>query len=218
MIAGNFTGPELKMLLKESSLASLSQIVANGDPITQYLRSLRELHKMCVRKEYSPDHQEYIDTFEQRFKVVREMKLISFTTKCHIILSHIPTYMRETQQSLYTADTSPQESTHSGFKNCQRAHNLLSTHNLGSAAQQSRLKRSMLRYNWNNLTFDLRDQQQEDPTSLDTQPEEELENLDKYVQQGDKEDEPEEEHEEETETIDAVRQVKLLSLIKNAYC
>ena len=49
MIACNFIGPELKMLLKDRALTNLTQIIANSDLITQYLRSLREHHKMCVR-------------------------------------------------------------------------------------------------------------------------------------------------------------------------
>ena len=67
---------------------------------SQYLQSLRKLHKMCVKRTFSPDYQDYIDNLEQRFKVVREMKLISFTTKCHIILSHIGVYMTKTRMSL----------------------------------------------------------------------------------------------------------------------
>ena len=156
MIGGNFTGVELKILIKEKNLANLAKVVPNGVEITQYLRSLRELHKMCVKKEFSEDYQTYIDTFHERFKVMRDLKLASFTTKSHIILSHIGQYMLHTGQSLYTADTSPTESAHSGFKTCQKAHNMATTHNLGSPGHQLRLKRSMMRFNWNNLPFDLR--------------------------------------------------------------
>ena len=49
MIACNFIGPELKMLLKDRALTNLTQIIANSDLITQYLRNLRKHHKMCVR-------------------------------------------------------------------------------------------------------------------------------------------------------------------------
>lgn len=157
MIAGNFTGVELKMLIKDRSLADLSEIIPNGLVISQYLESLRDLHRMCVKKTYSPDHQTYIDNFEERFKVVKDLGLVNFTTKVHIILHHIPTYMRETGQSLYSADTSCTESTHSGLKTCQTVHNLLSTHNLGTPGQQYRLKRSIMRYNWKNIPFDLRE-------------------------------------------------------------
>ena len=213
-VAGNFTGPELKLLLREESLADLAQIIANGVEITQYLRSLRELHKMVIKKEYSPDHQDYIDNFANRFKVVRELKLVSFTTKCHIILHHMGYYMRETGLSLYTADTSPTESTHSGFKNNQVVHNLLSMHALGSPGQQSRLKRSMMRHNWKNLSFDLRENQpqSENSDSLILPPEEELD-LVSYIQA---EEEAEEEADEaevavveenEPETIETVKQV-----------
>ena len=64
--------------------------------------------------------------------------------------------MLATKQSLYTADTSPTESAHSGLKMCQKVHSLASTHNLGTPGQQLRLKRSVMRFNWNNLPFDLR--------------------------------------------------------------
>ena len=71
--------------------------------------------------------------------------------------------MRTTQESLYSADTSATESTHSGLKNLQRVHNLLSTHFLGTPGQQYRLKRSLMRYNWGNLPFDMREASTETP-------------------------------------------------------
>ena len=185
MIGGNFTGVELKILIKEKNLANLAKVVPNGLEITQYLRSLRELHKMCVKKEFSEDYQAYIDTFHERFKVMRELKLASFTTKSHIILSHIGQYMLHTGQSLYTADTSPTESAHSGFKTCQKAHNMATTHNLGSPGHQLRLKRSMMRFNWNNLPFDLREPETEDFSPGDAAGEGEAnqqEDLDLYIQ------------------------------------
>ena len=217
-VAGNFTGPELKLLLREQSLADLTQIIANGQQISQYLRSLRELHKMVIKKEFTENHQDFIDDFAEKFQVVRELKLVSFTTKCHIILHHIGYYMRETGQSLYTADTSPTESTHSGFKNNQVVHNLLSMHQLGSPGQQLRLKRSMMRYNWKNLSFDLREKEPkleapdlEEPHSLTLEPQEELD-LESYILQeeadaADEAGEAEMAVVEETETIETVKQV-----------
>ena len=202
MVAGNFTGVELKMLLREKSLADLAQIIEHGVEVTQYLRSGRELHKMCVKKDYSPDHQDYIDDFETNFKVMRELKMVSFTTKVHIILHHIGFYMSETKLSLYTADASPQESTHSGLMNTQRIHNLLSTHQIGSPGQQLRLKMSLMRHNWKNLSFDLRERQ---PVSEDhAQPQQELEDLDRFIQEAETEAEVED---TETETMETVKQV-----------
>ena len=154
----------------------------------------------------SPDHKDYIDDYANKFKVMRELKLMSFTTKSHIILHHIAYYMSETGLSLYTADTSPQESTHSGFKQNQKVHNLLSMHQLGSLGQQQRLKRSMMRHNWKNLSFDLRERQSdsEDPAPLTLQPEEELEDLDTYIQG---EAEVTRVEETEVETFETVKQV-----------
>ena len=156
MTAGNFTGPELRILIRDRSLADLAKIIPNGMEVTRYLRSMRELHRMVIKKEYSPDHQNYIDNFEECFKVVFDLGLVNFTTKVHICLHHMGYYMRTTQESLYSADTSATESTHSGLMNLQRIHGLLSTHHLGTPDQQKRLKRSIMRYNWGNLPFDMR--------------------------------------------------------------
>ena len=107
--------------------------------------------------------------------------------------------MRTTQENLYSADTSATESTHSGLKNLQRVHNLLSTHQIGSPGQQLRLKRSLMRHNWKNLSFDLRERESEtEVLEVNGQPQEELEDLDRYVQEAE---------EEETETIETVKQV-----------
>ena len=170
---------------------------------------------MVIKKEYTENHQDYIDDSAEKFNVVRDLKLVSFTTKCHIILHHFSYYMRETGLSLYTADTSPTESTHSGFKNNQVVHNLLSMHQLGSPGQQMRLKRSMMRYNWKNLTFDLREKEPEleEPHSLTPQPQEELD-LETYILQEEADDTEEAEvavvaevEENETKTIETVEQV-----------
>ena len=208
-IGGNFTGVELKMLLKEKSLADLADIIPNGAVVTQYLRSLRELHKMVVKKQYTENHQDYIDTFAERFKEVRELKLVSFTVKCHIILHHFGPYMSQMKMSLYTADTSPQESTHSAFYLCQRAHALLTAHDLGSPTHQSRLKRSMMRYNWKNLPFDLQHRKPvSEPEEDEGVHEDEEEDLDRYIH--DEEGESNEEVAEEAievVTADSVIQV-----------
>ena len=130
---------------------------------------------------------------------MRELKMVSFTTKVHIILHHIGFYMSETKLSLYTADASPQESTHSGLMNTQRVHNLLSTHQIGSPGQQWRLKRSLMRHNWKNLSFDLRERQPVEVVSeVSGQPQEALEDLDRFVQEVEV---------EESETIETVKQV-----------
>ena len=184
MTAGNFTGVELKLLIKERSLADLAKLIPNGLEVTRYLRSMRELHRMTVKKEYSPDHQSYIDKFEECFRVVFDLGLVNFTTKVHIIVHHMGYYMRTTQESLYPAVTSATESTHSGLKNLQRVHNLLSTHFLGTPGQQYRLKRSLMRYNWGNLPFDMT---QTSTETSDQAPEEdggsqEQEDLSIYVQ------------------------------------
>ena len=52
-------------------------------------------------------------------------------------------------------------------------------HQLGSPGQQLRLKRSMMRQNWKNLSVDFQEVQSvsEDPAPLTLQPQEELEVL-----------------------------------------
>ena len=184
MTAGNFTGVELKLLIRERSLADLAELIPNGVEVTRYLRAMRELHRMSVKKEYSEDHQSYIDKFEECFRVVFRLGLVNFTTKVHIIIHHFGYYMRTTRESLYSADTSATESTHSGLKNLQRVHNLLSTHFLGTPGQQYRLKRSLMRYNWGNLPFDMRQTSTEttDQAPVEEGGSVEQEDLSNYVQ------------------------------------
>ena len=64
-----------------------------------------------------------------------------------------------------------------------------------------------MRYNWNNLAFDLRDKQPAESASPDHQPQEELEELTQYIVQGQGEIEDNEPGAEETESIEAVKQV-----------
>ena len=96
----------------------LAEIIPYAAVVTQYLRSLRELHKMVVKKQYTENHQDYINTFAERFKEVRELKLVSFTVKCHNILHHFGPYMSQTKMSLYTVDTSPTQADYSRARGC----------------------------------------------------------------------------------------------------
>ena len=71
------------------------------------------------------------------------------------------------------------------LQTCQTVHNLPSIHGLGTPGQQYRLKRSIMRYNWNNLPFK-RDLRETSPLTTDQPPgaeqEQEQENLDIYLQ------------------------------------
>ena len=89
-------------------------------------------------------------------------------------------HVRDRAQPLHCQHQSPGE--HSLWQN-QKVHNLLSMHQLGSPGQQLRLKRSMMRQNWKNLSFDFQEVQSvsEDPAPLTLQPQEELEDLERYI-------------------------------------
>ena len=50
---GQFNGPSIKHVLKEEILVDLESILPGFDVavhFTNYLRSIRELHKMCIAK------------------------------------------------------------------------------------------------------------------------------------------------------------------------
>ena len=64
--------------------------------------------------------------------------LVAATVKVHIAFSHVEEYMDATGKTLYTADCSPTESTHSAFAKTQHRHGFQVTHNFGTESHIAR--------------------------------------------------------------------------------
>ena len=97
-------------LLLDHNLQKLSDMLqAEQSPYVRavkYLKSLKVLYSRMVSKTLSDDYADVIDTFRELFDEMYDIELINFTVKIHLLYHHLEDYMRETEGTLFFADTS----------------------------------------------------------------------------------------------------------------
>ena len=157
-IGGSFTGPNLDRLLTEEALTDLAGVldeagIGHGVEIAEYLASLRDYHKLCVSKVLPPEEEwsKVVKRFKDAFDVLKKLDFVSFTPKIHVARDHIPEFFLKTGETLYTADTSPTESTHSRLRKIEEKHGTRTVCNLGTDLHQARLTSGVTRQVWKNL-------------------------------------------------------------------
>ena len=92
---GKFNVPSIKYILQEEVLCNLE----NSLPVTascfiNYLRSLRNLHKLCVAETLG-DFQSVIFDFKTNFDFLYEEFNLPMTLKIHVLIDHYSDYFSE---------------------------------------------------------------------------------------------------------------------------
>ena len=132
--------------------------IKDREVIAQYCAAILDLHSLCVAKELDKEnYKSRIQTFRDSFLAVYDLKvdgvkrdLVAATLKVHVAFDHVEQFMDMTVQTMYTADTSPTESTHAALAATQRRHNLQSSHNQGTEKQLKKLTSSIKFQNYRN--------------------------------------------------------------------
>ena len=121
--------------------------IEDREVIAQYCAAILDLHSLCVAKELDKEnYKARIQAFRDSFYAVYDLKvngkkrdLVAATLKVHVAFDHVEQYMDMTGEIMYTADTSPTESTHAAVAANQRRHGLQTSHNQGTEKQLNRL-------------------------------------------------------------------------------
>lgn len=71
-----------------------------------YLRALRSLHTLMVSKQLDPEYPRIISNFRGLFDACFRLGMIKMTPKIHLLYHHLEDHMRETNETLWYADTS----------------------------------------------------------------------------------------------------------------
>ena len=154
LYGGNFTGVNLNILITDRALKRLEEVLSpvttSALAVCSYLRSLRTLHECCVAKTRRSDYMEVIQSFRDHFDKVYDLRLVSFTNKCHTCYEHIEDFMTQTGNSLYTADCSCTESSHSRLRKTQEISNLNTRRNIGGRRHIKMLRTSLVMNNIRN--------------------------------------------------------------------
>ena len=84
---GQFNGPSLKSILEDKALASMESTLPNYETaltFTNYLRSIRDLHSLCVEKDLDPKYEDIIKNFSDQFYNLFICYNLSMTLKVHV--------------------------------------------------------------------------------------------------------------------------------------
>ena len=155
MYGGNLVGKDVDKVWKEENLVRLLPF-PNGEKIVAFLRAIRELYSVAVRKILPPEavRRQVIVNYRDTLRVVVEARIITETPKARILAVEVPRYWEITGQSLYYALTEQHESTHALLKQSELAHGTRVKVNRGSAKHIETLTRSVVYYSsksYNNL-------------------------------------------------------------------
>ena len=145
MYAGKLVGRDVKKVWDEKNLPKLLNFPdGNGQIIVDFLRSLREVQVVAVKKVLPPKpvRDQVISVYRAALKAVVDAKVITETPKAHMINVEIPYYW-DNFGSLYYALGEAMEHTHSKFSQSEVAHGTKVRINDGSAKHQDALLRGL---------------------------------------------------------------------------
>ena len=81
-------------------------------PFCDTFEALRKFRKSCCGKKLEQDALLVIKEFEVNMFILHEVFNVSYTNKCHIIIDHVPDYIRENKLSLGQTSDQVIESSH----------------------------------------------------------------------------------------------------------
>ena len=148
---GKFNGPSIKYLLKEKALLDLEATLPTfsvAKDFTDYLRCIREVHKVCTSKTLDlKEAKQVVKNFETKFYNLYMEYNLSMTLKCHIIIHHYLYFFEKGGKTMkYTNGEFP-ESCHSTLRQSEELHGFKVKRNLGSPMHQQKSWQSLTLYN-----------------------------------------------------------------------
>ena len=147
MYGNKLLGKDVDKVWEEENLVKLLPF-PNGDKIVAFLRAVRELYSVAVRKILPPEdvRKEAIDSYRATLRVMVEARIITETPKARILSYEVPRYWQITGMSLYYALTEQHEATHAMLKQSEVAHGTKVQMNTGTPKHIETLTRSVVYY------------------------------------------------------------------------
>ena len=153
---GKFAGPSIREILKEHRLQQLESILSTNSiavEFTDYMRSIRSVHQMCVAKNLDPNYSEIIQDFSQKFYSMFMEYGLSMTLKIHVIIHHYKYYFDKTGKTFKYTNGEFTESAHSSLRMSEEIHGLKIKRKLGTPKHQERSWQSMTLFNSKRAGF-----------------------------------------------------------------
>ena len=155
-IGGTFNGPSIKDILQESMLNKLEAILPSSKDVgvaINYLRNLRELHRVCLENEIDPDYKLILDDFENNFNHLYENIELNMTLKVHVILHHFTQYFELTNSTMKDTNGEFVETLHSSLRIHEEKHGFKIVRKLGTTTHLKKSKSSLVSFNSKRAGF-----------------------------------------------------------------
>ena len=117
------------------------------DVAINYLRNLREIHRVCLEKQIDPDYQLIIDDFERNFDFLYDNFELNMTMKVHVILHHFSQYFALTNTTMRETNGEFVETQHSSLRIHEESHGFKVVRKLGTPSHLQKAKRSLVSFN-----------------------------------------------------------------------
>ena len=111
-----------------------------------YLRSLRNLHELCVAEQLG-DYEAVLYDFQTNFDYLYEEFNLPMTLKIHVIVHHYKQYFEWTDKTMRFTNAEFTETAHSTFKMSERIHKFKITRKIGTPIHKEMALKSLV---WHN--------------------------------------------------------------------
>lgn len=144
---GKFHGPSIKQILREDCLNNLLTIIpTEAKQFTDYLRSIRELHKVCTSSELN-EYKNVLHDFRKNFDYLYDNFNLNMTLKIHVIFHHYEDYFDMTGKTMKYTNGEFVESCHHTIRQEEESHNFKVVRKVGSQAHK---QKSLQSHVWHN--------------------------------------------------------------------
>ena len=150
---GKFNGPSIKHILREDILSQLENLLpVNASSFISYLRSLRNLHELCVAENLG-DYETILFDFKTNFDFLYEEFKLPMTLRIHLIIDHYSDYFQWTNQTMRLTNAEFTETAHSTFKMSERIHKFKISRKIGTPVHQEMALKSLVWHNSKRAGF-----------------------------------------------------------------
>ena len=118
-----------------------------------YLRNLREIHRVCLEKSIDPDYQLILNDFERNFDYLYDNIDLNMTLKVHVILHHFSQYFDITNSTMRDTNGEFVETLHSSLRIHEENHGYKVVRKLGTQVHLKKAKNSLTSFNSKRAGF-----------------------------------------------------------------
>ena len=141
---GQLNGPSIKTILKETNLNELESLLPEeAEHFISYMRSIRELHRICIADELDPDFNLVIQNVQENFDYLYENFGLNMTLKTHVILHHYGFYFSITGKTLKDTNGEYVEALHNTLRIHEDVHRYKVVRKIGTEGHIKKSHKSL---------------------------------------------------------------------------